>query len=114
MRISDWSSDVCSSDLTPNVTSVTLSTRLRAPRSRMVHDNRITNRGRTRVFENEDRSLPKCVLFGDSFGGNLIAFLRESLDRKSVVSGTSGSVRVDLGGRRIIKKKKQNINMIKQ
>src|SRR3546814_12116428 len=27
-------------------------------------------------------------------------------DRKSVVSGTSGSVRVDLGGRRIIKKKK--------
>src|SRR3546814_19464264 len=28
-------------------------------------------------------------------------------DRKSVVSGTSGSVRVDLGGRGIIKKKKQ-------
>src|SRR3546814_11759519 len=28
------------------------------------------------------------------------------LDRKSVVSGTSVSVRVDLGGRRIIKKKK--------
>src|SRR3546814_17502224 len=28
------------------------------------------------------------------------------LDRKSVVEGKSGSVRVDLGGRRIIKKKK--------
>src|SRR3546814_10977649 len=28
-------------------------------------------------------------------------------DRKSVVSGKSGSVRVDLGGRRIIKKKKK-------
>src|SRR3546814_20740418 len=27
------------------------------------------------------------------------------IDRKSVVSGKSGSVRVDLGGRRIIKKK---------
>src|SRR3546814_17690232 len=27
-------------------------------------------------------------------------------DRKSVVSGKSGSVRVDLGGRRILKKKK--------
>src|SRR3546814_15333065 len=30
------------------------------------------------------------------------------LDRKSVVSGKSVSVRVDLGGRRIIKKKKEN------
>src|SRR3546814_19668235 len=30
------------------------------------------------------------------------------LDRKSVVSGKSVSVRVDLGGRRIIKKKKKN------
>src|SRR3546814_17833972 len=28
-------------------------------------------------------------------------------DRKSVVSGKSGSVRVDLGGRRIIKKKRE-------
>src|SRR3546814_20029476 len=31
---------------------------------------------------------------------------RPALDRKSVVSGKSVSVRVDLGGRRIIKKKK--------
>src|SRR3546814_17359045 len=31
------------------------------------------------------------------------------LDRTSVVSGKSGSVRVDLGGRRIIKKKKNII-----
>src|SRR3546814_8295253 len=30
---------------------------------------------------------------------------RGPLDRKSVVSGKSGSVRVDLGGRRLIKKK---------
>src|SRR3546814_11956506 len=32
------------------------------------------------------------------------------IDRKSVVSGKSVSVRVDLGGRRIIKKKKTNNN----
>src|SRR3546814_15644605 len=32
--------------------------------------------------------------------------LRGIIDRKSVVSGKSVSVRVDLGGRRIIKKKK--------
>src|SRR3546814_18138041 len=32
-----------------------------------------------------------------------------SLDRKSVVSGKSVSVRVDLGGRRLIKTKKQHV-----
>src|SRR3546814_13178299 len=32
---------------------------------------------------------------------------RRRADRKSVVSGKSGSVRVDLGGRQIIKKKKR-------
>src|SRR3546814_14284473 len=35
--------------------------------------------------------------------------LRHAIDRQSVVSGTSVSVRVDLGGRRLFKKKK-NIN----
>src|SRR3546814_17426377 len=35
-----------------------------------------------------------------------LATLATSTDRKSVVSGKSVSVRVDLGGRRIIKKKK--------
>src|SRR3546814_18527974 len=35
------------------------------------------------------------------------AILNTRLDRKSVVEGKSGSVRVDLGGRRIIKKKKK-------
>src|SRR3546814_11773110 len=34
-------------------------------------------------------------------------------DRKSVVSGKSVSVRVDLGGRRIIKKKKRRLIYIK-
>src|SRR3546814_11261880 len=36
-----------------------------------------------------------------------ILFLCPLEDRTSVVSGKSGSVRVDLGGRRIIKKKKK-------
>src|SRR3546814_13376084 len=36
-------------------------------------------------------------------------FREKTADRKSVVSGTSVSVRVDLGGRRIIKKKKKEI-----
>src|SRR3546814_20458359 len=33
------------------------------------------------------------------------SFVRHQIDRKSVVSGKSVSVRVDLGGRRLIKKK---------
>src|SRR3546814_15913673 len=36
-----------------------------------------------------------------------VTYYREYLDRKSVVSGKSVSVRVDLGGRRIITKKKK-------
>src|SRR3546814_12807044 len=35
--------------------------------------------------------------------------LRPAEDRKSVVEGKSGSLRVDLGGRRILKKKIKNI-----
>src|SRR3546814_9965006 len=35
----------------------------------------------------------------------------ERIDRKSVVQGKSVSVRVDLGGRRIIKKKTTQVNM---
>src|SRR3546814_15381037 len=38
--------------------------------------------------------------------GEIINGPHYQLDRKSVVKGKSGSVRVDLGGRRIIKKKK--------
>src|SRR3546814_11865853 len=38
--------------------------------------------------------------------GDVIALGGVSVDRKSVVEGKSVSVRVDLGGRRIIKKKK--------
>src|SRR3546814_11928734 len=95
MRISDWSSDVCSSDL------------------------RIA---RLALF------LRRLVVLGDETGaaigsgkhtvtikprGALFAAWRKRPllrtegieDRKSVVSGKSVSVRVDLGGRRTIKKK---------
>src|SRR3546814_20704973 len=62
------------------------------------------------------RKQPQVIAFGASTGGihafNIIlrglpANFR--LDRKSVVQGKSVSVRVDLGGRRIIKKKKHKI-----
>src|SRR3546814_19870763 len=80
MRISDWSSDVCSSDLL-----------YLALCSKLIQ----------RVGEVAGRnavSLWRIVALRPRWRG--------AGDRKSVVSGKSVSVRVDLGGRRIIKKKK--------
>src|SRR3546814_15989099 len=91
MRISDWSSDVCSSDL--HLLRCDL----------LLRDGRGTEMA--------------CQVLGRDAGANLngtdlIPALLEqyrgqriALDRKSVVSGKSVSVRVDLGCRRIIKKK---------
>src|SRR3546814_13701090 len=94
MRISDWSSDVCSSDLTgldiprlvPAIVALAAEgegvERLRADHPRH----------RVGQLDFADRAL----------------FLRfqDAQDRKSVVWGKRVSVRVDLGGSRIIKKKK--------
>src|SRR3546814_8900560 len=72
MRISDWSSDVCSSDLgTVNEAAGAIS-----------------------LF---------CVPESDYISGQVL--IAGGGDRKSVVAGKSGSVRVDLGGRRMIKEK---------
>src|SRR3546814_12770815 len=88
MRISDWSSDVCSSDLP------------------VMFYNGATADARWRIG---------WISFSPDFsyvtGGGLEPLLmpppaKERTDRKSVVEGKSVSVRVDLGGRRIIKKKK--------
>src|SRR3546814_10571239 len=75
MRISDWSSDVCSSDL--------------------------TIRARSGPFDMDPAAKDRIESIGDI---DLDSIKR---DRKSVVEGKSVSVRVDLGGRRIIKKKIQ-------
>src|SRR3546814_17312324 len=90
MRISDWSSDVCSSDLRTDP---------------------------TRRLDAGDPTEAVLDVPGDPADGTLPAHrpagrgLDDALgcrqDRKSVVSGKSVSVRVDLGGRRIIKKQKQ-------
>src|SRR3546814_17200655 len=96
MRISDWSSDVCSSDLGG------LEDSEKNKRSISPHPWRFPPFGR----EEWPRRLPAI------FGGPTTCIrgrsAREHLraDRKSVVEGKSVSVRVALGGRRIIKKKK--------
>src|SRR3546814_18203187 len=93
MRISDWSSDVCSSDL-----RFLLAVRCRFAGARTQYRPGDEPRAgepcafRPRYLRSEHRVRPG----------------RGCADRKSVVSGKSVSVRVDLGGRRIIKKKKTN------
>src|SRR3546814_18322503 len=104
MRISDWSSDVCSSDLR--------SSRLASSwRTTSVHLTETTQgpscRSNPSYVSSISAEPPECL---EKRHWRSSRTIRASTDRKSVVSGKSVSVRVDLGGRRIIKKKKNMIN----
>src|SRR3546814_11002610 len=123
MRISDWSSDVCSSDLRAlrHVTRVRkgnatpckikigrLADLFKASRSDFwQHSGKHVVTVEKLVFQSacdveaKHRNRRKRQYFM-----RLAPYTRSASDRKSVVSGKSVSVRVDLGGRRIIKKKK--------
>src|SRR3546814_15658869 len=78
MRISDWSSDGCSSDL--------------------IHDRRHAELAHPVI---DVAAEPHAIVTG--------THRTRIRDRKSVVSGKSVSVRVDLGGRRILNKTKHPI-----
>src|SRR3546814_17220875 len=111
MRISDWSSDVCSSDL---LTSSDTSRPRRTRRSDSV--------AKASAGMGTDSALgtPRCLsssraawtrfctsLSTSALGtSNLPASTRAS-ERKSVVEGKRVSVGVDLGGRRILNKNKK-------
>src|SRR3546814_17439838 len=118
MRISDWSSDVCSSDLDR------AAERSAGPGARVlvtVAFDKVTDRiladarGKTGrayydavdvaekvlVAECEADEGYRCSVADMYYGTDFY------LDRKSVVKGKSGSVRVNYGGRRNIKKKKE-------
>src|SRR3546814_20964930 len=89
MRISDWSSDVCSSDLAhcPGIGNI------------LSHWN-----------GDGDGEGGRCAVLSRA----VLRYSRKRRDRKSVVSGKSVSVRVDLGGRRIINKKNLTTSPTKQ
>src|SRR3546814_13953074 len=102
MRISDWSSDVCSSDLS----------------GRVDHEQGISKAGNRRARQIAIelawlwlRHQPHSALsrwlqarVGDQRGR--VRRIAIVADRKSVGEGTRVSVRVDLGGRRLSKKNK--------
>src|SRR3546814_13796874 len=89
MRISDWSSDVCSSDLV------------------------VLDDGADGIADDMEGMLAVVVVGADTLDDQVLEGpvgrddmeALEQRDRKSVGWGKSVSVRVDLGGRRIIKKK---------
>src|SRR3546814_16580186 len=100
MRISDWSSDVCSSDLQHRG----------ADRRQQAHAALDAPADLSAVQQVDWMERVEGV---DLHAGTAVDIPAEALledavaqaDRKSVVSGKSGSVRVDLGGCRPIKKK---------
>src|SRR3546814_11644259 len=105
MRISDWSSDVCSSDLFLDAHHQLCARVLLFRRE----DGKIEYR------RNRYRAMPDIaaqVMAGtpDTTRGHGISITLSAIDRKSGVSGKSVAVRVDLGGRRSIKKKNTTEN----
>src|SRR3546814_12521410 len=112
MRISDWSSDVCSSDLLCDLAqnaSALASCTLRVGGRRQLRE------GARRVAQSYHprwARIPQTC----SPSGNVVrkaseipgpTILTKPEDRKSVVEGKSVSDRVDIGGRRSLRKKKK-------
>src|SRR3546814_18425365 len=116
MRISYWSSDVCSSDLALGVLDLEVFAGLAAGFERhqaavaadavvLVQDRRAFGQ-LAQVADDRFWLAP-----GAPAAERLRGALGEQLDRTSVVSGKSVSVRVDIGGCRIHKKTKIHKNI---
>src|SRR3546814_12353785 len=118
MRISDWSSDVCSSDLSErrNASASSRVWKAKNPPQRCsvrctmpaTSSRRVASISEmTRLVPLGSRCSPRDRARPEKSRNVARELTRYALDRKSVVSGKSVSVRVDLGGRRFIKKQKQ-------
>src|SRR3546814_14522630 len=104
MRISDWSSDVCSSDLAGG-------DRGRRRRAVRPHGRGLRRRHHGAHRGGGDPLRRQRLLAAALFAART---RRRREDRKSVVSGKSVSVSVDIGGRRIIKQKVNEITSVKR
>src|SRR3546814_20945591 len=99
-RMSDWSSDVCSSDLLPTITAQA------AAQPPVL----VANAAQLIVATSESSPVPasaatvRCA-FARVRQAKVVGCAASAIDRKRVVWGKSVSVRVVLGGRCIINKK---------
>src|SRR3546814_13674456 len=132
MRISDWSSDVCSSDLLADrLVANSFADTVFFCNSGVEALEGSTKVARRFHFHNGEPNRTRIICCTHSFHGRTLGMLsatdkeayREGFgprvqgfshvafgnpkDRKSVVSGTRGEVRVETGGRSNIKKKKK-------
>src|SRR3546814_20177607 len=108
MRISDWSSGVCSSDL---AVTLRVGDHLHEAVGLVVGLGAAVRHHRE--FADLDLTAFFRLLFGQADTGDFgpgVDDRRDDVDRTRVVEGTSVSVRVDFGGRRIIKKKNGSIS----
>src|SRR3546814_18086809 len=102
MRISDWSSDMCSSDLLAHCRGL----RAQDPQRQLIGRERGVGFGLGELVRGAI-----CVReVGTQTDHRRAIRHRREADRKSVVEGKSVSVRVDIGVRGIIKKKKHFIS----
>src|SRR3546814_16732762 len=118
MRISDWSSDVCSSDLICPGAHVDLSGTLchltRNPPNQdwlyFMPDDAMKDEIESRSLIEMTTSVVAAYLSNNNVASGQIAEVIHTVhgDRKSVGEGKCVSVRVDLGGRRLIQKKHRN------
>src|SRR3546814_19946392 len=102
MRISDWSSDVCSSDLIGVLSGGVV--------RRLARDRHVMDMAFTQARIGDADKAGALLQLVDRMRASIAhrrldpadKLMDPVLDRKSAVSGNSVSVRVDLGGRTII------------
>src|SRR3546814_8796970 len=100
MRISDWSSDVCSSDL-PLMLAHVLETARPGEKLLLVGFGQGADALIFEITDAIDTARPRAGVSGAIANGLVTdSYLRMLSDRKSVVEGKRVSVRVGLGGRR--------------
>src|SRR3546814_12792273 len=120
MRISDWSSDVCSSDLIDEgkVSDCRHHEKTRKDQPRNPLPQPPQQRDMHPVHDPGPKPFQIINQKGERKGCDRFlvnAILRQpSGDRKSVVEGKSVSVSVEIGGRRVIKKKQKNVSTIER
>src|SRR3546814_11701586 len=106
MRTGDWSSDVCSSDLRSHYcVGVRVAWEIRDDRSPAHDGDAVAHAEDLRQVAGDEEDGEALLR---QAADDLVDFAlgADVQDRKSVVLGKWGSVRVDLGGPRIIQKKK--------
>src|SRR3546814_15065361 len=104
MRISDWSSDVCSSDLSED-RAIGVGDVLK----RGTTEDALAERGDHRAALHDRahfHAAGRATILLDH--ATVLRHVDKAADRKSVGSGKSVSVRVDPGGRRFSKKKQNS------